>query len=63
MKHCITNVKQTDLKTYAKDKIYFTWLPRKTDNDGWKWLTWIRDVLVSNDGISYYVIIRELYKK
>lgn len=45
---------------YSHDKIYFSWIPRKTKT-GWKWLTWIRDVLVSVDGKKYNVFTREHY--
>lgn len=51
------------MKHYSKDKIYFSWLPRKTDLNGWKWLTTLRDVVYSNDGKHYHVVKREPYKK
>jgi len=47
---------------YSCDKIYFSWIPRKTDEKGWLCLTWIRDVLVSSDGENYQVFKREQYQ-
>jgi len=43
---------------YSKDKIYFAWIPVKS-NYGWHWLSWVRDVLYSKDGKNYIVVIRE----
>lgn len=49
------------MRIYSKDRIYFSILPIKT-NDGWKFMTWIRDVLFSYDGKNYIVVKREHYK-
>lgn len=49
-------------KIKAYDKIYFSWLPRKTSENGWKWLTWLRDVLVSANEGPYNVFKREKYQ-
>ncbi len=38
-----------------------SWIPIKTDT-GWKWLTRIREVLVSDDGKKYRVFIRKEYR-
>lgn len=50
------------MRIYSTDKIYFSWIPRKIDKQGWKWLIWLRDVIVSTDGVSYQLFKREKYQ-
>jgi hypothetical protein len=45
----------------SHDKIYFCWLPKKTDN-GFIWLTWVRDVVISFNGSPYILVKREKYQ-
>lgn len=47
---------------YAKDKIYFTLIPRKT-SDGIAWFQWVKEILSSYDGKEYFVLKREKYDR
>jgi len=45
----------------SHDKIYFSWIPRRTET-GIKWLTWLRDVVVSENEGPYELLKREKYR-
>ena len=47
---------------YAKDRIYFTFLPIKT-RQGLAWMRWVKEVLVSEDGKKYSVMKREKHTR
>jgi len=47
---------------YSKDKIYFAWMPKRIDKWNYIWLTWVRDVLYSDNGKNYQVVIRKKHR-